>query len=129
MDPLQTTACGKPESKESIACTLDLNSQIVRWCVTLRDNSCLYTKKMMSKIFRVSEMKLARSRMYLVYKGKSWILQWGKTFFKKIYFLGRKMYQYCSRVYQKMQNSHIWGCMFSKKVAILHLLVSSQPLE
>ena len=33
----------------------------------------------------------------------------------EINFLDRKIYQYCSRVYQKMQNSNIWRGMFSKK--------------
>ena len=33
----------------------------------------------------------------------------------EIDFLGRKIYQYCSRVFQKIWNSNIWGGMFSKK--------------
>ena len=33
----------------------------------------------------------------------------------EIDFLGQQIYQYCSRVYQKMRNSNIWGGMFSKK--------------
>ena len=33
----------------------------------------------------------------------------------EIDFLDQKIYQYCSRVYQKMRNINIWGGMFSKK--------------
>ena len=33
----------------------------------------------------------------------------------EIDFLGRKIDQYYSRVYQKLWNSNIWGGMFSKK--------------
>ena len=64
---------------------------------------------------RVYEKKLAGRRASLVYKGKSWIYNGAKPKKVEIYFFGRKIYQYCSRVYQKMWNSNIWGGMFSKK--------------
>jgi hypothetical protein len=36
-------------------------------------------KRMFSQNFRTNEKKLARGRAYLVYEGKSWILQWEET--------------------------------------------------
>ena len=71
---------------------------------------CVYTNRMLSKNFRIYEKKLARHRAYLVNEGKSWILQWGKTLKKiEIDFLGQKIYQYCSRVYQKMRNLRLYA--------------------
>ena len=58
---------------------LDYNSQIVGWWLVQHGKCCVYTKRMISQNFRIYEKKLARRRAYLVYKGKSWILQWGKT--------------------------------------------------
>ena len=48
-------------------------------------------------------------------KGKHGFYNGGITEKFEIPFLARKIYQYWSRVYQKMQNSNIWGGMFSKK--------------
>ena len=47
--------------------------------------------------------------------GKHGFYNGGKSENFKIQFLARKIYQYGSTVYQKMQNSNIWGGMFSKK--------------
>ena len=48
-------------------------------------------------------------------KGKHGFLQWGNTKKNLIPCLARKVDQYWSRVYQKMQNSNILGGMFPKK--------------
>ena len=48
-------------------------------------------------------------------KGKHGFYNGGKTEKIEIPFLVRKTDQYWSRVYQKMQNSNIWGGMFPKK--------------
>ena len=48
-------------------------------------------------------------------KGKHGIYNGAKPEKFEINFLGRKIYQYCFRVYQKMRNSNICGGMFSKK--------------
>ena len=48
-------------------------------------------------------------------KGKHGFYNGGKTEKFKIPFLARKIYQYWSRVYQKVQNSNILGDMFPKK--------------
>ena len=50
-----------------------------------------------------------------IIKGKHGFYNGGKIENFDILFLARKMYQYWSRIYQKMRNSNIWGCMFSKK--------------
>ena len=47
--------------------------------------------------------------------GKLGFYNGGKSENFEIPFLARKIYQYWSRVYQKMWNSNIWGGMFSKK--------------
>ena len=48
-------------------------------------------------------------------KGKHGFYKGGKTEKFEIPFLARIIYQYWSRVYQKMQNSKIWGGMFPTK--------------
>ena len=40
---------------------------------------CVYAERMFSLNFRIYEKKLTRRSEYLVFKGKSWILQWGET--------------------------------------------------
>ena len=83
-------------------------SQMLGWCLVHHGKCCVYAKKMFSQNFRINENKLAQRRAYLVYKGKSW---YNGAKPKKIEFdfLGRKIYQYCPRVYQTMRNSNIGG--------------------
>ena len=50
--------------------------------------------------------------------GNSPIYNGGKNLNFEIQFLAKKIYQYGSTVYQKMQNSNIWGGMFPKKKLI-----------
>ena len=50
------------------------------------------------------------------YEGISQILQWSKTKKNEIDFLGQKINQYSSRVYQKMWDNNIWGVCFLRKV-------------
>ena len=52
---------------------------MVGWWVVHHDKCCVYAKRRFSQSFRIFEKKLARRCTYLFYKGKSWILQWGKT--------------------------------------------------
>ena len=47
--------------------------------------------------------------------GNHGFYNWAKPKKIDIDFSGQKIYQYCSRVYQKMQNSNIWGGMFSEE--------------
>ena len=53
--------------------------EIVGWWLGQHGKCCVYAKRMFSQNFRIYEKKLARRSAYLVYKGKSWILQLGKT--------------------------------------------------
>ena len=50
-----------------------------------------------------------------IIKGKHGFYNGRKIENFEIPFLVRKMYQYWSRIYQKMRNSNIWGGMFSEK--------------
>ena len=54
-------------------------SQMVGWWLVQHGKCCVYAKRMFSQNFRIYEKKLARRRAYLVYKGKSWTLQWSET--------------------------------------------------
>jgi hypothetical protein len=47
--------------------------------------------------------------------GKRGFYNGGRSENLEIPFLARKIYQYWSRVYQKMWNSNIWGVCFFKK--------------
>ena len=47
--------------------------------------------------------------------GKPGFYNGGKIENLEIPILARKIYQYWSRIYQKMRNSNIWGGMFSEK--------------
>jgi hypothetical protein len=54
----------------------------------------------------------------LFIKGNHGFYNGAKPKIFEIYFLGRKIYKYCSWVYQKMRNSNIWGGMFSEKSSL-----------
>ena len=54
-------------------------TKVIKIIVVFCDLLGVYTNRMLSQNFRINEKKLARRRTYLVYKGKSWILQWGET--------------------------------------------------
>ena len=64
---------------------------------------------------RINEQKLADRQFFKVIKGKHGFYNGGKTEKIEIPFLARQIDQYWSIVYQKMQNSNIWGGMFPKK--------------
>ena len=50
-----------------------------------------------------------------IIRGKHRFYNGGKIENFEIPLLTRKIYQYWSRIYQKMQNSNIWGGMFSEE--------------
>ena len=52
-----------------------LYSQMVGWWVVQHGKCRIYAKRVFFQSFRIDEKKLARRHTYLVYKGKSWILQ------------------------------------------------------
>ena len=67
----------------------------------------------MVEYYRIIEKKMARRRAYLVYKMKSWILQWVKAEIFLINFLARKINPHrCIQTYQKKRNGNILGGMF-----------------
>ena len=71
-----------------------------------------------AKKFKFSSGKSRLATLFEVIMGKHGFYNRGKSENFKIQFLARKIYQYGSTVYQKMQNSNIWGGgggMFSKK--------------
>ena len=41
----------------------------------------------------------------------------------QIDFWDQKIYQYCSRVYQKMRNTNIWGVCFLRKVHFFYIFM------
>ena len=52
---------------------------------------------------------------FKIIKGKHGFYNGGEIEIFKIPFLARKIFQYWSRIYQKMRNSNIWGGIFSEK--------------
>ena len=52
---------------------------------------------------------------YFFMQNKRFMLKICQKLNFEIHFLARKIYQYGSTVYQKIQNSNIWGGIFSKK--------------
>ena len=54
------------------------------------------------------------ARIYFI-KGKHGFYNGAKPKKIEINLSDRKIYQFCSKVYQKMRNSNIWGGMFSNK--------------
>ena len=72
------------------------------------------TKNNREKI-KIKLNKLLYQGFFKIIKAKPGFYNRGKVKNFEISFLARKNYQYCIRMYQKMQNSNIWGAMFSKK--------------
>ena len=62
--------------------------------------------------------KSCLATLFKVIKGNHRFYNGGQTENFEIQFFARKICQYGSTVYQKMQNSNIWGGMFSKKKLI-----------